>query len=209
MARNLDPKCKKCRREGKKLFLKGERCYGVKCAMVKRPYAPGQHGQGGKRMGLSEYGMQLREKQKVKRTYGIMERQFRKYYDMASKTRGSTGIILASLLERRLDNIVYKLGFATSRDQARQLVNHNHFLVNGKKANIPSYLVDEGDIISVRNEKKGYFQNLRNSIKNYQTPSWLTLDHQKLQGKVVALPTMNEIEINGDIQLVVQYYSKF
>ncbi len=208
MARDLNPKCKMCRREGKKLFLKGERCYSVKCAMIKRPYAPGQHGQA-RRIGLSEYGIQLREKQKVKRTYGVLERQFRKYYEMAMRSKGDTGNVLSSILERRLDNVVYRLGFATSRSQARQLVSHGHFLVNGKKVNIPSYLTKEGDVISVRNEKKKYFQNIKNTLKDHKPLSWLTLDHQKLEGKIVSLPRMEEADINANIHLVVEYYSKF
>jgi small subunit ribosomal protein S4 len=208
MARELGPKCKKCRRERKKLFLKGERCYSVKCAMVKRPYAPGQHGQT-RRMSLSEFGIQLREKQKVKRTYGILERQFRNYYEKANRMKGNTGNLLSSILEKRLDNAVYRLGFAGSRSQSRQLVNHGHFLVNGKKVNIPSYLIKEGDVISVKKDKLGYFQNLRKTLKNYQTPSWLSLNYDKLEGKVVSMPAIEETDLNADIHLVVEYYSKF
>ncbi len=207
MARDLSPKCKKCRREGKKLFLKGERCYGVKCAMIKRPYAPGEHGQA-RRMGLSEYGIQLREKQKVKRTYGILEKQFRKYYEMASKAKGNTGSLLSGLLERRLDNAVYRLGLADSRNKARQLVNHGHFLLNGKKVDIPSCLVKEGDLISIKNENGACFQDLKKTLKNYKTPSWLSLEYQKLQGKVISLPVAKEIDIDIDIHLVIEHYSK-
>ncbi|MCK5492879.1 MAG: 30S ribosomal protein S4, partial [Candidatus Omnitrophica bacterium] len=155
MARDLSAKCKKCRREGKKIFLKGERCFSMKCAMIKRPYAPGQHGQS-RRMGLSEYGIQLREKQKVKRTYGLLEKQFRKYYDMASSMKGNTGVLLSTLLERRMDNVVYRLGLAESRNHARQLVNHGHFLLNGIKTDIPSCLLKEGDVISIKNDKGVY-----------------------------------------------------
>ena len=208
MARDLSPKCKKCRREGKKLFLKGERCYGVKCAMIKRPYAPGEHGQSKRRMGLSEYGIQLREKQKVKRTYGILEKQFRKYYEMASKAKGNTGSLLSGLLERRLDNAVYRLGLADSRNKARQLVNHGHFLLNGKKVDIPSCLVKEGDLISIKNENGACFQDLKKTLKNYKTPSWLSLEYQKLQGKVISLPVAKEIDIDIDIHLVIEHYSK-
>lgn len=207
MARDLSPKCKKCRREGEKLFLKGERCFSVKCAMIKKAYAPGQHGQA-RRMGLSEYGTQLREKQKIKRTYGLLEKQFRKYYDMASRMQGNTGNLLSSLLERRLDNAVYRFGFASSRNQARQLVNHGYFMVNGKRMDIASYLLKEGDVVSVKKGKEGYFKNLENTLKSSQTPSWLTLDYQKLQGKIVALPAMNEVDINADIHLVIEFYSK-
>jgi len=207
MARDLGPKCKKCRREGEKLFLKGERCFSVKCAMIKKAYAPGQHGQA-RRIGLSEYGAQLREKQKVKRTYGILERQFRKYYEIASRTQGNTGNLLSSLLERRLDNVVYRFGLTHSRNQARQLVNHGYFLVNGKKVDVPSYLVKEGEIISVKKGKENYFQNIKNSLKDRQIPSWLALDYKKLQGKIVALPTIDEIDINADIHLVIEFYSR-
>ena len=207
MARDLSPKCKKCRREGEKLFLKGERCFSVKCAMIKKAYAPGQHGQA-RRMGLSEYGIQLREKQKMKRTYGLLERQFRKYYDMASRTQGNTGNLLSGLLERRLDNVVYRFGFASSRNQARQLVSHGYFLVNGKKVDIASFLIKKEDIISVKKGKENYFKNIKDTLKNQQTPLWLVLDFQKLQGKVVALPTIDEIDVKADIHLVIEFYSK-
>lgn len=207
MARDLGSKCKKCRREGRKLLLKGERCYGVKCAMIKRAYPPGQHGQA-KRMSVSEYNSQLREKQKVKRTYGILERQFKKYYEMALKMKGSSMSLLSGLLERRLDNVIYRLGIGSSRNQSRQLVSHKHILVNGKSVNIPSYLVKEGDIISVRNPKLKYFQELKSNLKNYQIPSWLALNYDKIEGKVVSLPTNQEIDSNFDFQLVIEHYSK-
>ena len=207
MARDLGPKCKRCRREGEKLFLKGERCFSVKCAMIKKAYAPGQHGQT-RRMNLSEYGIQLREKQKIKRIYGLLEKQFRKYYDMASRMQGNTGNLLLSLLERRLDNVVYRFGFASSRNQARQLVNHGYFLVNGKKLDIASCLVKEGDVISVKKGKENYFKSIKNVLKDRQTPSWLALDYQKLQGRIVALPTINEIDTNINIYLVIEFYSK-
>ncbi|MFA6097148.1 MAG: 30S ribosomal protein S4 [Candidatus Paceibacterota bacterium] len=208
MARETSPRCKKCRREGKKLLLKGERCYSVKCAMIKRAYAPGQHGQSKKRMSSSEYGTQLREKQRVKRSYGILERQFRKYFELASRTKGNTVSFLSTMLEQRLDNVVYRLGFGTSRSQARQLVNHNHFKVNGKKVNIPSYQVKEGDVISIKSEKSKYFQDLRNSIRNYQAPSWLALDYKKMEGKVLSLPTEKETFGEFDFNQVVEFYSK-
>lgn len=207
MARDLSAKCKKCRREGKKIFLKGERCFSMKCAMIKRPYAPGQHGQS-RRMGLSEYGIQLREKQKVKRTYGLLEKQFRKYYDMASSMKGNTGVLLSTLLERRMDNVVYRLGLAESRNHARQLVNHGHFLLNGIKTDIPSCLLKEGDVISIKNDKGVYFQNLKNVLKNQQVPSWLSLDLQKIEGKVVSSPTLDEIDISSNIHLIIEFYSK-
>ena len=207
MARDLGPKCKKCRREREKLFLKGERCFSVKCAMIKKAYAPGQHGQA-RRIGLSEYGTQLREKQKIKRTYGLLEKQFRKYYDMASRMQGNTGNLLLSLLERRLDNVVYRSGLASSRNQARQLVNHGYFLVNGKKVDIASYLTKEGDVVSVKSGKENYFKNIKESLKDRQTPSWLVPDYQKLQGKIVALPARDEIDVNANIHLVIEFYSK-
>ncbi|MDD3190324.1 MAG: 30S ribosomal protein S4 [Candidatus Pacebacteria bacterium] len=207
MARILTPKCKQCRREGKKLFLKGERCYSVKCAMVKRPYAPGQHGQD-RRMRASEYCVQLREKQKVKRMYGILEKQFRKYYEEAVRIKGNTGSLLVVLLERRLDNVVYRLGFAPSRNQARQLVNHGHFLVNGKKVDIPSFMVKEGDIVSIKKDKAGCFQNLKENLKGAQAPSWLSLDEKKLEGTVSSSPSEKEADLDVNIHLVIEYYAK-
>ncbi|MCK4891849.1 MAG: 30S ribosomal protein S4, partial [Candidatus Pacebacteria bacterium] len=187
--------------------LKGDRCFSIKCAMIKRPYAPGQHGQA-RKMGLSEYGIQLREKQKVKRTYGILEKQFRKYYEMACRMQGNTGVLLSTLLERRMDNVVYRLGLANSRNQARQLVNHGHFLVNGKKVDIPSCLIKEGDVISLKKSHGDYFEELKKVIKNYQTPSWLSLDAQKVQGKVVSNPILDEIDTIANIHLIIEYYSK-
>lgn len=207
MARDLSPKCKRCRREGKKLFLKGERCFSIKCAMIKRPYAPGQHGQA-RRMGLSEYGVQLREKQKVKRTYGILEKQFRKYYEIASRMNGDTGILLSTLLERRLDNAVYRLGLASSRNQARQLVNHGHFLLNGKKVDIASCLIKEGDVISFKKAQGSHFEEIKKIIKNHQAPSWMSLDTQKIQGKIISSPVLNEIDTDVDVHLIIEYYSK-
>jgi len=207
MARDTSPKCKKCRREGAKLFLKGERCSSIKCAMTKRSYAPGQHGQA-RRMALSEFGTQLREKQKVKRTYGMMEAQFKKYYEIASRMKGNTGNLLASLLEKRMDNVVYRLGMASSRNQARQLVNHGHFLLNGKKMDIPSCLISVGDVISLKSDKSNYVRDLKNLIKNYQAPSWLALDVKKIEGKVVSDPVLKEIDTNIDVHLIIEYYSK-
>ena len=207
MGRNLDPKCKQCRREGKKLFLKGERCFGPKCAMVRKAYPPGQHGQNRKR-GFSEYGIQLREKQKVRRIYGLMEKQFKKYFDEASRLKGDTGNIFLSILERRLDNVIYRLGFASSRNLARQLVSHGHFLVNGKKVDIPSYLVKEGDIITMKNRKLAVFGDLENSLKNYQFPAWLLVDLKNMEGKVLSVPVRQEIDLAVDLQLIVEYYSR-
>lgn len=207
MARILSPKCKQCRREGKKLFLKGERCYTVKCSVARRAYAPGQHGQD-RRMRVSEYCMQLREKQKVKRIYGILEKQFRKYYEEAARMKGDTGNLLISLLEKRLDNVIYRTGLGSSRNQARQLVNHGHFLVNGKKVDIPSFIVKEGDVISVKKEAAPYFKNIRENLKGAQVPSWINFDEKKLQAKVNSLPNEKEAELDVNIHQVVEYYSK-
>lgn len=207
MARILSPKCKQCRREGKKLFLKGERCYSVKCAVTRRAYAPGQHGQD-RRMRVSEYCMQLREKQKLKRIYGILEKQFRKYYEDAAGMKGDTGNILIATLEKRLDNVIYRTGMGSSRSQARQLVNHGHFLVNGKRVDIPSYMIKEGDVISVKKDSLNYFKNLRENLKGVQVPSWINFDAKKLEAKINALPNEKEAELDVNIHQVVEYYSK-
>jgi small subunit ribosomal protein S4 len=207
MARIISPQCKQCRREGKKLFLKGERCYSVKCGVARRAYAPGQHGQD-RRMRVSEYCMQLREKQKVKRIYGLMEKQFRKYYEEAARMKGNTGSLLVTLMERRLDNVVYRSGLASSRRQARQLVNHGHFLVKGKRVDIPSFLVKEGDIVSVKKDGSTYFKNVRETIKSAQVPSWINFDEKKLEAKIIAMPSEKEAELDVNINQVVEYYSK-
>lgn len=207
MARITSPQCKQCRREGKKLFLKGERCYSVKCGIARRAYAPGQHGQE-RRMRVSEYCMQLREKQKVKRIYGLMEKQFRKYYDEAAKMKGNTGSLLVVTLERRLDNVVYRTGLGASRRLARQLVNHGHFRVNGKKVDIPSFMVKEGDVITVKKETNAYFKNVRETLKGVQVPSWINFDEKKLETKINAMPSEKEAELDVNIHQVVEYYSK-
>ena len=208
MARIITPQCKQCRREGKKLFLKGERCYSVKCAVARRAYAPGQHGQD-RRMRVSEYCVQLREKQKIKRIYGIMEKQFRKYYEDATKMKGNTGNLLIVTLERRLDNVIYRTGLGASRRLARQLVNHGHFLVNGKRVDIPSFIVKEGDVISVKKETSPYFKNLRETLKGApQVPSWINFEEKKFEAKINALPTEKEAELDVNINQVVEYYSK-
>ena len=206
MARYTDANCRLCRREGQKLFLKGERCYSTKCAMEKRSYAPGQHGQGRKK--VSEYGTQLREKQKAKRFYGLQEAQFRNLFDKAVKRKGITGENLLMFLETRLDNVVFRLGFASSRKEARQLVTHGHFTVNGRKVNIPSYLCSEGDIIKVK-EKSTQTPKFR-EIKEMTitVPSWLTVDVDKLEGKVLNLPTRDEIDTPVAEHLIVELYSK-
>lgn len=209
MARYTDSVCRLCRREGEKLFLKGEKCYTDKCPVDRRAYPPGQHGQG-RRQRISEYGLQLRAKQKLRRIYGVMERQFRRYYDEAVRQKGVTGERLLVILESRLDNIVYRLGFAPSRPAARQLVMHGHFLVNGKKVNIPSYLVKEGDTITVR-ERSRNLPVIKESVeaaKSRGVPEWLELDAEALSGTVKALPTRDQIDVPVEEQLIVEYYSR-
>jgi len=207
MARYTGPSCRQCRREGQKLFLKGERCYSPKCSVDKRTYAPGQHGQGRKGK-LSEYGLQLREKQKAKRFYGLLETQFRNYFDKAVKKKGVTGENLLILLETRLDNVVFRMGFASSRKEARQLVTHNHFTVNGKKQSIPSFEVKAGDVIKVKEKSTASpkFKEIRDMAIN--TPSWITVDTDKLEGKVLAMPRRDEIDTPIAEHLIVELYSK-
>lgn len=206
MARYIGPTCKLCRREGVKLFLKGERCYTKKCAVERRAYAPGQHGQG--RSKATEYALHLREKQKVRRIYGVLEAQFIRYFEYADAKKGVTGEILMQTLERRLDNVVYRLGFARSRAEARQLVRHGHILVNGKKTDIPSYLVEEGEVIAVKAESKNQpmFQGLQEFLSKYKTPVWLELDAENLQGKVDHLPARSEIDVDVQEHLIVEFY---
>ena len=208
MARYKDEQCRRCRREGQKLFLKGERCYSDKCSISRRNYAPGQHGQ--KRAKLSEYGTQLREKQKTKAYYGVGEKQFRKYFEMASNKKGVTGENLLQILESRLDNVVYRLGFGTSRAQARQLVNHGHFNVNGVKTDIASYLVKPGDVISVRENKKDSKIAKENAEVNSSKliPDWLEKDNEKLEAKVVRLATREDVDLPVEEHLIVELYSK-
>jgi len=208
MARYTGASCRLCRREGQKLFLKGERCYGNKCAVVRRSYAPGQHG--AQRKKLSEYGVQLREKQKAKRFYGILESQFRKYFEMASRKKGITGELLLQILESRLDNVVYRLGFATTRAEARQLVRHGHFEVNGKRVNIPSYLVKVNDTISVKEKSKKLerFKEILDVTGAKIVPNWLEVDQENLTGKVVALPSREDIDLQVQEHLIVELYSK-
>lgn len=206
MARYTDANCKLCRREGQKLFLKGERCYSTKCALERRNYAPGQHGQGRKKQ--SEYGLQLREKQKAKRFYGVPETQFRNLFDKAVKKKGQTGENLMIALETRLDNVVFRLGFAASRKEARQLVTHGHFTVNGKKANIPSMEVKAGDVIKVKekSQSSSKFKEIREM--SITVPSWMTVDVDKLEGKVVAMPRREDIDTPIAEHLIVELYSK-
>ena len=208
MARYKDEQCRICRRQGQKLFLKGSRCYTDKCSVTRRNYAPGEHGQGKKK--LSEYGMQLREKQKTKYFYGVGEKQFRKYFTMAENKKGITGENLLQILESRLDNVVYRAGFGTSRAQARQLVNHGHFDVNGKKVDIPSYLVKAGDVITVREIKKDNKTIKENAEvnKSKPVPAWLEKDNDKQQVKVVKLASREDVDIAVEEHLIVELYSK-
>lgn len=208
MARYTEAVCKQCRREGQKLFLKGEKCYSAKCPFTHREYAPGQHGQGRKKS--SEYGLQLRAKQKTRRYYGVLESQFAKYFDMAARQTGMTGENLLKILESRLDNVVYRLGFASSRAQARQLVRHGHFTVNGIKTDIPSFLVKEGDIVNVA-EKTTKNDNLKavfEANSGRPVPTWLDCDKDKLTAKITRLPAREEIDLDVEEHLIVELYSK-
>lgn len=203
-----EPVCKKCRSAGQKLFLKGERCFTAKCAMVKKPYRPGIHGK--MRRTVSEYGAQLAEKQKLCRIYNIRERQFKRYFREASKEKGILGENIVRKLETRLDNVVFRLGWADSRRQARQLVNHGHFLVNGKKVNIPSYQVKPKDEIKIRPSslKKAPFKDFATKLKKHETPKWLSLDKEKIMGKVLSLPSLEDANIPVDMHMVIEYYSR-
>lgn len=205
MARYNGPVCRLCRREGTKLYLKSDRCYSPKCAMEKRPFAPGQHGQGRKK--LSEYGVQLRAKQSVRRIYGVLERPFRNYFKEADRLKGITGENLLVLLERRLDNVVYRLGLASSRAEARQLVRHGHFRLNGHKMNIPSYLVLVGDEIAVRDKSKDSVK-FKDLSENTSIPEWLSSNIKELSGRVEGMPSRENITIPVDEQLIVELYSR-
>lgn len=208
MARYTDAVCRLCRREGVKLFLKGDRCYTDKCAMVRRPYAPGQHGQ--RRKKVSEFGLQLREKQKARRYYGVLESQFSKYFEMANRKQGVTGTNLLQILESRLDNVVYRLGLANSRPEARQLVLHGHYTVNERKVNIPSYLLKEGDVIAVAEKSKSSskFKELAELSASKNIPNFLDYNSEKLEGKVVGLCAREEVGIPLEEHLIVELYSK-
>ncbi|MGH9146046.1 MAG: 30S ribosomal protein S4 [Vicinamibacterales bacterium] len=209
MARYVGAVCRLCRREGMKLFLKGERCYTEKCAIEKRNFPPGQHGKTRKAK-LAGYGVQLREKQKVKRIYGVLEDQFRRYFEAAERQRGITGETLLQLLERRLDNVAYRMGLATSRPQARQLVRHGHLQVNGRKVDIPSYSIRVGDVISVRatSQKDVAVQHALEEVKGRGVPEWLSFDVEKMSGRIVSLPTREQINLPVQEQLIVELYSK-
>ena len=208
MAKYTDAKCRLCRREGGKLFLKGDKCYKTSCPFEKRPVAPGQHGADRKK--VSEYGLQLREKQKTKRIYGVLEGQFHHYFEMANKKAGVTGENLLAILESRLDNVVYRLGFGTSRPEARQLVRHGHFTVNGQKVNIPSYLVKVGDVIAIKEESKSSekIKNVIDITASRVIPKWLDLDNNTLTGKVVAVAEREDIDLPLEEHLIVELYSK-
>ena len=208
MARYTEAVCKLCRREGQKLFLKGERCYTDKCAINRRAYAPGQHGQGRKK--TSEYGLQLRAKQMTRRFYGVLENQFRHYYEMATKMPGKAGDNLLILLETRLDNVVYRCGWASSRAEARQLVVHGHYTVNGKKVDIPSYLVKAGDVVAIKEGSRSSdkFKAVSEANSARPAPKWLEVDAQNAQAKIVELPTREEIDLEVDETLIVELYSK-
>jgi len=207
MARYTGPVCRLCRREGMKLYLKGDRCYSDKCAIDRRSYVPGQHGQGRKK--VSGYGLQLREKQKAKRYYGVMESQFRKYFNMAERMKGVTGENLLSILESRLDNLVYRIGLGESRKEARQLVRHGHFLVNGKKVDIPSYLVKVGDVVEVKESSRNS-EKFKELAENNQrvAPDWLEVDMEKMRAKVVGVPKKEHIDIPIEEHLIVELYSR-
>jgi len=210
MARYIDAVCRLCRREGERLFLKGLKCSSPKCSFARRNFAPGQHGQTQNKHKVSNYGVQLREKQKVKRMYGVLEKQFRIYFHMASKTKGVTGKVLLQLLERRLDNTILRIGFAVSHAQARQIVRHNFIYINAKRVNIPSFLVDKDDLIEVKNK-----ENLRNKVrenlemtKDRTVPSWLEVDAKELKAKILRLPEKEDIPSDIQEQLIVELYSK-
>jgi small subunit ribosomal protein S4 len=214
MSKYIGPVCRLCRREGEKLYLKGTRCLSPKCAIEKRNFPPGQHGKEGqfKRNRSSDYLVQLREKQKARRVYGVLEAQFRRYYQEANKSRGVTGQVLLQLLERRLDNVIYRLGYAVNRAQARNLVTHGHFNVNGRRTDVPSLTIQPGDVIEVRpgSQRRTYFKDLMagDDKRRVATPGWLNVDIGQLSGKVMRLPDRSEIDANLNEQLIVEYYSR-
>lgn len=206
MAKLIGPSCRQCRREGCKLFLKGDRCTSKKCAFERRQSLPGQHGAARKR--VTEYGLQLREKQKVKRAYGILEKQFRKYYEEAERMKGVTGENMLSLIERRLDNVVYRMGIGASRSECRQIVNHGHITVNGKRVNVPSYIVKPGDVIAIKENKRDLqmFKDLKGM--KIIMPKWLEFNSEKLEGKILANPSREDIDLNIKEHLIIELYSR-
>ena len=217
MAKQLGPVCRLCRREGEKLYLKGERCFTPKCSVEKRAFPPGQHGKTGSRgnrrgggTGESDFARQLRAKQKARRVYGVFERQFRRYYETALGRRGLTGLSLLQILESRLDNVVFRLGFASSRAEARMLVTHGHFMVNGRRTDVPSMLLKEGDQITIRSGSSdlNYFKNLTALVEKRNSPSWLNRDPKAMTGSVARMPDRPEIEGTLNEQLIIEYYSR-
>lgn len=210
MAKNLDPKCKQCRRIGEKLFLKGERCSTPKCAIIRRNYPPGVHGPNRRRGKVSNYGLQLKEKQKAKKEYNLLEKQFKLTFEKSKKQTGDTGENFFKLLETRFDNIIYRLGFAVSRGQARELISHGHFLINDKKVNIPSCILKTGNTIKIKekSKKSKQFNILTEKLKKIEVPSWLSLDSKELAGKVLHTPAMEEIKTTINAQIIVEYYSR-
>ena len=212
MAKYRGPVCRLCRREGEKLFLKGERCFSPKCAVERRTYPPGMHGKGAqfRRRRDSDYNRQLRAKQKARRIYGVMERQFRRYYEVSLGRRGLTGLNLLQILETRLDNVIYRLGFAVNRAEARLLVTHGHFTVNGRRNDVPSTLLNPGDMVSVREESRQttYFKNLAAVAEDRLIPAWVSRDLRGLSGSVIRMPERSEIDSNLQEQLIVEYYSR-
>ena len=208
MARYTGPSCKLCRREGRKLYLKGDRCMTDKCALTRRATVPGQHGAG--RKSVKEYGMQLREKQTARRYYGVQEKQFKKYYVAADKKEGITGENLLSLLERRFDNVVYRMGLASSRKEARQLVRHAHFTLNGKKADIPSIILKTGDVVALKDKSRSSekIKGLMENMANINAPKWLELNVEAASAKVIAIPARDDVDFDFNEQLIVEFYSK-
>ncbi len=208
MARYIDSLCRICRREGDKLFLKGDRCYTEKCAVERRKYPPGQHGQS--RSKLSDYGIQLREKQKTRKSYGILETQFRRYFAEAERQKGTTGEVLLQLLERRLDNVVFRMGFAVNRREGRQLVGHGHFFVNGKKVSIPSYIVRPGDVIEVKESSRSIpvITDNISKMEHREIPAWVEVSGSEFKGKVVHVPSREDVHLPIQEQLIIELYSK-
>lgn len=208
MARYTGALCRICRREGEKLFLKGDRCYTEKCAVERRKYPPGQHGQGYRK--LSDYGLQLREKQKVRKTYGLVERQFRRYFHEAERSKGITGEMLLQLLESRLDNVAYRMGFTSNRRKARQLISHGHFRVNGKKVNLPSYIVKGGDLVEVKEASRDIPEIIDSlsRVEHRGIPAWVEVDSANFKGKVLHVPSRDEIQLPIQEKLIVELYSK-
>ncbi|HEX2999523.1 MAG TPA: 30S ribosomal protein S4 [Armatimonadota bacterium] len=210
MSRYVGPVCRLCRREGEKLYLKGAKCYSAKCPVDKRTYPPGQHGQRQTRRKVQDYGLQLREKQKTRRIYGVLERKFRNYFDEAERLKGVTGEELLRLLERRLDNVVYRLGFGASRKEARQLITHRHFSLNGRTVNVPSILIRPGDIVAVRDGSKEEVPivNAMQQSRGRRLPAWLEIDAAEMRGRVLWLPAREEIDTQVQEQLIVEFYSR-